>query len=691
MKAGLFFVLHLGLPVITAENVPQTVEQTWANYDARAELLETETVRESIADGIVLRYVRYVVGTFGGKKTKVAAFHAFPVNGKNLPGIVQLHGGGQRALPDTVQFWASHGYAAISVNWGGKVIGEKDDPNTDWAGIPAGFLDPKHHNNVTPGKGTIHDVPNPWNSSWLLYAAAARRAITFLERQPESDGSRVGLTGHSMGGRLTILAAIDPRVKAATPSVGGSGYLYSDITGVPGSARRMRENLDLYKRTLDCRYYWPLIKCPVMFLGATNDFNSPMEKVIQGFRSLPDRGLGAPRQEGEGGLGAPRQEGGGLGAPLQEGEGGLGAPLQEKNAAAERQHHFSAMSFTPHMNHRFTADNFAARVRWFETYLKDTFKFPKMAQARLDLKADDGIPRFTVQPDLSTPHKLKSVSVLYGFDRDPRARFWRSAEVTREGDVFSAECPVMELTEPLFVFANVTYDTGAPLKMPRGYPDTPLLTVTSQCRKAFPNQLKEAGVKPTGERQRLIEDFKHGWQDWSLVGVGHRAHWNYETHKVNDPAFVGPRGASLALEIETTAPNETLAVVVDVDRWRGYTRRKPRRFTALVDLAEAGSHIVKLSMEKFVTPEGEILKSYDFVTSLILTPGQKEQPDRIKKEWQGKVPTFKNIRWEGGSFATRPRPYLKQGASEIDADAAFRRAFEKAVDESVEREKQDRK
>jgi len=636
MRAVLILVLLANVSRISAQDVPQSVERTWAQFDPCSEPLETEVIRESIEDDIVLRHVRYVVGTFGGRETRVAAFYAFPADGKQLPGIVQLHGGGQQAMPATARFWASHGYATVAVNWGEHVIGEKDDPNTDWAGIPAGFHDPKHHNDVTPGKGTIHNVSHPWNSSWLLYSAAARRAITFLEQQPEADGSNVGLTGHSMGGRLTVLTAIDPRVKAASPSVGGSGYLYSDITGVPGSARRMREDLDLYNRALDCKNYWPLIRCPVMFLGATNDFNSPMEKVVRGFRSLPQNN--------------------------------------------------GAMSFTPHMNHRFTADKYVARVRWFETHLKGTFEFPNTATAQLDLKPGDGIPRFTVRPDLSGPHKLESVAVFYGYDRDPRARFWRFAEVVRDGDSFTAACPVMDLGEPLFVFANVTYDTGTPLNMPRGYADTSLLTVTSQCRHAFPHQLVEAGVKSIGKRQRVIEDFSHGWRDWSLVGVGHTVHWNYETHKVNDSAYVGPRGASLALEIETTAPGNTLAVIMDVDRWRGYTGRKARRYAALVELPHTGSHSLKLPVESFATPDGDVLENYDFVTSLILTPGQKERPDKVTEVWQGKIPIFKNIRWEGGEFASRPRPYLKQGDSEIDADAAFREQFKNAVDESVRRE-----
>jgi len=639
----LFALAILAIPAaISANEAPQTVVQTWADYDPRAEPLETEVIRETITDGIVLRQVRYVVGTFGGKKTRVAAFYAFPEGAKSLPGIVQLHGGGQRARAETARYWASLGYAAIAVNWGEYAIGEQDDPNTDWAGIPAGFVEPRHHNVVSPGEGTIHNIPHPWNSSWILYAAAARRAITFLEQQDEADGSKVGVTGHSMGGRLTVLTAIDPRVKAASPSVGGSGYLYSDIMGIPGSARHMTEDVELYKATLDCKNYWPLIRCPVMFLGATNDFNSPMEFVIRGFRSLPTK--------------------------LDNGT-----------------------SFTPHMNHRFTADNYAARVRWFQAHLQDAFEFPDRPIVALELKAADGIPRFTVHPSLCEEHGVKSVAIFYGYDRDPRARFWRAAEVKRDGNVYTAACPVMDLNEPLFVFANLTYEMGDIIKMPAGYNDTSLLTITSSCRAAYPNQLADAGVRPTGERQRLIEDFSRGWQDWSLVGVGHRHHWNYETHKVNDPAFVGPHGASLAFEVETTATDNTLAVIMDVDRWRGYTGRKPRKYIALVKLPEAGMHYVKLPTGKFVTAEGEVLENYDRVTSLILTPGQKERPGLVPQPWQGEVPKFRNIRWEGGRFAERARPYLRQGVSEIDADAAFRHQFDDAVEESVEREHQDRR
>ena len=47
-------------PIPVFAQVPQTVEQTWADYDPRAEPLEVQVIRESVVDDIVLRQIRYV-------------------------------------------------------------------------------------------------------------------------------------------------------------------------------------------------------------------------------------------------------------------------------------------------------------------------------------------------------------------------------------------------------------------------------------------------------------------------------------------------------------------------------------------------------------------------------------------------------------------------------------------------------
>lgn len=48
-----------------------------------------------------------------------------------------------------------------------------------------------------------------------MWALGARRALTFLEQQPEVNAEKLGVYGHFMGGKLTVMtAAADDRVKA---------------------------------------------------------------------------------------------------------------------------------------------------------------------------------------------------------------------------------------------------------------------------------------------------------------------------------------------------------------------------------------------------------------------------------------------------------------------------------------------
>ena len=142
-----------------------------------------------------------------------------------------------------------------------------------------------------------------------------------------------------------------------------------------------------------------------------------------------------------------------------------------------------------------------------------------------------------------------------------------------------------------------------------------------------------------------------------MLGIEHREHWNVFTHKISDPAWIGPRGGELAFEIETTKPGNTLVVVMETDTWRSYTRRKPQRYIALVKLAEAGSHAIHLPASACLDANGRPLRDWNYVTGLIFTPANKELPAQSPQPWNCDVPIFRNLRWEGGEFVQRPKPY----------------------------------
>ncbi|MCA9174947.1 MAG: dienelactone hydrolase family protein [Planctomycetales bacterium] len=621
------------LPPLSA--APQSVEQLWAGYDPRSEPLEARVVREWQEDGVTLRYVTYAIGAFRGKPARMAAFYGFPTDGTKLPAVMHMHGGGQRAFLQIVKQYAKRGYATLSVNWGGRPMegAQPDDPNTDW-----GAVDPTQNNvggysNLLPRDNTIDPFPSARNNNWFLLTVGCRRGITFLEQQPEVDANRIGVFGHSMGGRLTgLVAGSDQRVKAASPSVGGSGFLQTDLWGLPGSARRVQGDLALFQRTIAGQAYLARIRCPILYLSATNDFNAPMDFVEKGMALVP--------------------------------------------------HENQRTTYAPHLNHRFTPEAEIARPLWFDSQLQNRFEFPKSPSAELALERDNGIPIFRVSPDKSLP--IDRVDVYYGYERDPRNRFWADGGATVRGGVWEAECPVFDLDEPLFAFANVYYRLSEGQRR-EGDPETFALSVF---RAAYPDALREAKVKPTEQPQRLIDDFARGFHDWYTLNINNRHHWLVATRKLADPRWEAPRGATLSFEIETTAAGNTLAVELKTDSWRNYSGRKPDTWTALVPLAKSGRQRVALAANAFANPSGKTLDDWHGITELIFQSGAKsETPSSTRlAPWSGEVPRFFDLRWAGGEPVQRRKPFLSssRAAGGLDGDE-----FQQAIKDSIRREKID--
>jgi hypothetical protein len=113
---------------------PPTVKALWSDFDPRSDPLDGQVIRKWDKDGIIFRYVTYHIGTFKGVKARMAAFYGFPKGSEKVPGLLHLHGGGQRAFLHEVEFYAKKGYACLSINWGGREMeeGKPGDPNTDW-------------------------------------------------------------------------------------------------------------------------------------------------------------------------------------------------------------------------------------------------------------------------------------------------------------------------------------------------------------------------------------------------------------------------------------------------------------------------------------------------------------------------------------------------------------------------------
>jgi len=645
--------LLLSTSVFAAGGPPQSVAELWAGFDPRQDPLEIEILKEWEQDGVVCRIVRYQVGVFKGTPSRVAAFYAFPKGGTKLPALIDLHGGGQSASLDNVVTYAKRGYASISLNWGGNKmsLGQEtwSGPQTDWGKLDA--THPPQHNKanhfagaLTPDDYTLDAVESPRNSNWFLVLMAARRAITFLEKQPEVDATRVGAHGHSMGGKLTTdLAGIDQRIKAAVPSCGGAGDLLESETEVPGGSRAQHPPMEL--ACISDNAYIPLITCPVLWLSPTNDFNAPIDNMAWTWRNLPDDRV--------------------------------------------------RFSISPHLNHRHTDEHALTEYLWFEEHLKSAaFKMPQTPRMVLDLKTSDGVPRVTVTPDESQP--VQRVDIYYSLDPHALTRFWRDAKSVQEGKQWTAQCPVMTPTQPIFTFANVVYETPAsyrhvPQAAGRGNSDT--FAISSRLQSAAPARLQASGVKATDKPERLIDDGARGWHDWYLLNWNHAPLWTATTRKLKDAKWRGPDGATLHFEIQCQTDNH-LVLTFNCNAWGAIAPGKPAVDYAVVKDLKASPdwQDVSVSLNELLATDPKItapLANWQSVTEFSISPqgDVAKTGGKVKvagQAWQGPK-EIRNLRWEGGSYAAQITAGAPLSPEELQKN------FNDAIKKSLEQEKLDRK
>ena len=641
------------LPPLKDGKVPQTLEELWGGYDPRLEPLAVEVLKEWEQDGVVCRIVRYQVGIFKGTPAKVAAFYAFPKGGTKLPALVQLHGGGQSASLAGAMADARRGYAEISLNWGGNKmnLGKEnwDGPQTDWGKLDATHPPQRNKANhfagaLTPDEYTLDAVESPRNSNWFIVLIAARRAITFLEQQPEVDPARIGATGHSMGGKLTTcLAGIDNRIKAAVPSCGGSGViLENQANELPGCV--VSKSTDMELACVAENGYIPRISCPILWLSPVNDFHGNINNMAWNWRNLP-----------------------------------------------EQQVRFS---MAPHLNHVYTPDYGITKVLWFEQHLKGKFAMPASPRLEMNLKAATGIPGMTVTP--AGAAAVRQVDVYYSIGLNNKTRFWRHAKAVERGGAFEASCPVISLDDPLFVYANVTYDTPGEYRKLAHAPgggDSDVYIISSRMLTATPAQLKAAGVKASDKPERLIDDGTCGWQDWYLSNWGHPPLWRATTRKLTDPKWRGPDGARLLFEIKCEADN-ALVITFNSNGWGACLPGKPAvDYVAVKEFKGSPEwQTVSIAADELVALDLKVkepLVNWQTITEFSICPSGETVKDGKKVKvggnaWKGSR-EIRNLRWEGGKYTSR-RP----SDSKL-SDEEYQKQFNDSINKSLEQEKLDQK
>ena len=605
---SLSFIQAETLPPLKDGKAPENFEELWAGFDPQKEALDTEVLKQWEEDGVILKVIRYRIGIFKGKKAMMAAVYGYPKGAKKLPGLVQIHGGGQYADHKAVLTNAKRGYVTISISWAGRISApgyavnpnivklfwddKKDDPSykvtTDW-----GALDGYHapcrnagHNflSVKPALWTLDSVESPRNNSWFLSALGARRALTFLEQQEQVNPNRLGVYGHSMGGKLTVMTtASDSRVKAAAPSCGG----ISD---------RTNKN-PLYEASICDQNYLKRIKCPIIFLSPSNDFHGRID--------------------------------------------GLQTALTEIKSKEWR------VTCSPHSNHQDLDEYEVATQLWFDQHLKKNFSMPETPKTKLTLKTESGTPSFSV--DVDDSKKVLTVDVYYTQQgqmdglkdnmTNTKNRFWHHAKAILQDGIWKAQLPIYSVDKPLWVYANVLYPleksiTGAGYYY--GLYTANSFYLSSKMDMIKPTTLQTAGVKETLKSDLIIEDFSTDWQkEWFTYKP---EEWPVKTHKLYHPLWTAPENSKLSIKI---LANEANKLVIGIDEYAAEVDLKGGNKWQTITLNHADfTNASKSQLGAFKN-----LKEFRLGHQETLRDRKKNLVLKVGSAWKGSKPLFKDLKW----------------------------------------------
>ncbi len=178
---------------------PATAECTFTNH------------RTAFKDGVLLDVWNVSYRSWESRDgtlhpIRIRGFAARPTGTTTLPGVVQAHGlGGYAEESHATGTAALLGTFVLAFTGPG---GGTTPENTS-EGLASGHAG---------GYRMFDTVPDPRGSWFWAHAVAGLRGLTCLQARGDVDAQRLGMTGFSAGGVVTLIgAAVDDRIRAAVP------------------------------------------------------------------------------------------------------------------------------------------------------------------------------------------------------------------------------------------------------------------------------------------------------------------------------------------------------------------------------------------------------------------------------------------------------------------------------------------
>ncbi len=488
--------------ILARQQLPSPPE-IWDAYDPDAGDYKEEIVREEVRDGIYYRDA-YISAYMLGEEIRVFCKYAVKEGAVNAPGLMDVHGWMSTASPSAD--YVADGWAVMAHDYCGKA-GNRVDYTRYPESLRHGNMDRELGPPLWSHDKNRDSISDYKETSDYIWYAIQRRVLSYLLDQKEVDSSRIGAKGYSYGGTIMWNLAMDERVKAVVAyfGIGWNEYYRSKHVWMynnPYQAPEMSPGEQLYLSAIAPQAHAPYIRAASLWLNGSNDHHGGHERGAETFKMFQED-----------------------------------VPWDFAHQA--RGHH----------NTEKLGDDCKL---WLEKHVlgKDQF-WPERPQSGIRL-SKEGVPEFWIQPD--SPEMIESLNIYYAQKSAVSfARAWRDAEAVRQGDMWTAQLPVLNVDDYVFGFSNVRYAGD--------------IVVSSDFEAVIPAALGNAVATDQPSNQ-----LSEGTGLWSGVapaeGVGGikgfrviNQHRGTTNEQFNDPKWAAPENAKLAFKFYCTQPQTVLVVV----------------------------------------------------------------------------------------------------------------------------------
>ncbi len=265
--------------------------QLWQDFDPTAEKLDTDILRREEKNGYVREQLYFTGRNFGDtRRSRVYAEVCYKNTQSVKPAMLIIDDVRKRADFEELEFWASNGFVAMSVDF----AGQRDK------GLFTLYPEDVRYANAKDGGDDFYISSTAKETKWYEYALCGMRAVTYLKSLEYVKSVSVVTVGEGEKVGLIILG-IDKRVDYGVTVFGNLYCRYpyeegaSDETELVFDGKELQKHLEENEKAqawvmgLSPQSYVPLITVPLYVICAGNSGYVDIVQLSKTFYRVNDK------------------------------------------------------------------------------------------------------------------------------------------------------------------------------------------------------------------------------------------------------------------------------------------------------------------------------------------------------------------------------------------------------------------